>query len=54
MMASWEEHARKFLLEEEKEDDELFFILLALCRYIIWKPTCFYLSLFLLPHFFHD
>jgi len=27
-MASWEELARKFLLEEEEEDEELFFVLL--------------------------
>jgi len=27
-MASWEEHARNFLLEEEEDDEELFFVLL--------------------------
>mgnify|MGYP000879389030 CR=1 FL=1 len=26
-MASWEEHARNFLLEEEEDDEELFFVL---------------------------
>jgi len=33
-MASWEEHARNFLLEEEEEDDELFFI--------VYSSPCYY------------
>jgi hypothetical protein len=27
-MGSWEEHVRRFLLEEEEDDAELFFVIL--------------------------